>query len=117
MGQAGVFLDPPYDAPGANCVNPYALKGRDSISAEVAAWAFEMGTRPEVRIVLCGYDGEHIAPEGWRVISWKAHGGYGSQAQNAARENAGRERLWLSPHCLPTSKEAGAQLSLLAGAR
>ncbi len=53
----------------------------------------------KLRIVLSGYEGEHDAlqSKGWRVVSWKANGGYGNAAGN---ENGKRERLWLSPHCL-----------------
>jgi hypothetical protein len=60
-----------------------------------------------VRIVLSGYEGEHDALQGrgWRVVEWKANGGYGNAAGN---ENRHRERLWLSPHC-----EGARQLSLL----
>jgi hypothetical protein len=39
-------------------------------------------------------------PDSWECIAWKARGGYGSQGNGAARENAGRERTWFSPHCL-----------------
>jgi hypothetical protein len=42
-------------------------------------------------------------PDSWREIAWKAHGGYGCQGNNQARENAGRERIWFSPHCLSTT--------------
>ena len=42
--------------------------------------------------------------EGWEKVGgtsvWKARGGYGSQGDNAARENSTRERIWFSPYCL-----------------
>ena len=50
--------------------------------------------------MLCGYEGDYSAPAGWRVVPWKARGGYGSQGDGQGRENARRERLWLSPHCI-----------------
>jgi len=31
----------------------------------------------------------------------KAVGGYGNQAEGRGKENAGRERVWFSPYCLP----------------
>ena len=41
-------------------------------------------------------------PENWECIEWKARGGYGSQGDNAARDNSAREQIWFSPHCLRT---------------
>ena len=38
-------------------------------------------------------------PASWRAVPWKAKGGYGSQGNGRGRANAGREVLWLSPHC------------------
>ena len=111
-GTTGVFLDPPY---AADCHSPYAAQ-TSTVAAEVAAWAFENGGDPLLRIVLCGYSGEHTPPVGWRSVSWKARGGYGSQGEGRGRENAKRERLWLSPHCLPTSGETGHQRRLFGGA-
>jgi hypothetical protein len=66
----------------------------------VRAWALDNGDNPFLRIALCGYEGEHTMPDSWECIAWKAGGGYGSQGNGAARENAGRERIWFSPHCL-----------------
>lgn len=95
---SGIFLDPPYT--DGNMA--YAVGG--SISDRVREWAIASGDRPELRIVLCGYEGEHAMPDSWRKVEWKAAGGYGSQAKNAARDNARRERLWLSPACLDTNQ-------------
>ena len=102
----GVYLDPPYAEGAAD----YAVGGTGSaLSAEVRAWCEEHDRDPRVRIVLSGYEGEHDALQrrGWRVVEWKANGGYGNAAGN---ENRHRERLWLSPHC-----EGARQLSLLGG--
>ena len=93
----GVFLDPPYQ----DGVIEYAAgKG---ISSEVREWAIEHGDNPRLRIVLCGYEGEHEMPESWRVISRVEKGGYGNQSGNTNRK---RERLWLSPHCLPVGDQS-----------
>lgn len=54
---------------------------------------------PRLRIVLAGYDTEHVMPDAWRVASWTAIGGY-SKRGSASQANRHRERLWLSPHCL-----------------
>jgi hypothetical protein len=103
----GVYLDPPYAEGAAD----YAVGGtRSALSAEVRAWCEEHDRDPRLRIVLSGYDGEHNALQrrGWRMVEWKANGGYGNAAGN---DNRHRERLWLSPHC-----EGARQLSLLGGA-
>jgi DNA adenine methylase len=40
-------------------------------------------------------------PSEWEKIAWKAQGGYGNQGtETNGRKNAGRERIWFSPHCL-----------------
>lgn len=109
-GLTGVFLDPPY-AEGAQ---QYAAGGTGTgLSAEVRAWAIEAGKRPDMRVVLAGLDGEHTLPEGWRCIPWKARGGYGSQRDDGTENtNRHRERLWLSPACIDTTR----QPSLFGGA-
>lgn len=44
-----------------------------------------------MRIALCGYEGEHAMPPSWSCLSWKARGGYGSQARGSDNINAARE--------------------------
>jgi len=97
-GTTGVFLDPPYDQEGRADV--YAMES--PVAADVRKWCADMGDSANIRIVLAGYDGEHNELEslGWRVVEWKARGGYGSQGDGRGRANAARERLWLSPHCM-----------------
>ena len=95
-GTTGVLLDPPYDD-GEHAIR---YSGGESMSADVRAWAIEQGERDDMRIALCGYDGEHEMPSSWACVPWKAQGGYGSQGQGRGRDNAGRERIWFSPHCL-----------------
>lgn len=56
-----------------------------------------------MRICLAGYDGEHGMPDDWRVVEWKATGGFGNQnddEETGGRANARKERLWFSPACL-----------------
>ncbi len=93
-----MFLDPPYDQEGRADV--YAMES--PVAADVRKWCADMGDSANIRIVLAGYDGEHNELEslGWRVVEWKARGGYGSQGDGRGRANAARERLWLSPHCM-----------------
>ena len=95
-GQTAVFLDPPYDR--AQRASVYAVE--TDAAPRARAWAIEHGDNPLLRIALCGYDGEHAMPDGWKPLRWKAAGGYGSQGAGRGRENAAREVVWFSPHCL-----------------
>jgi DNA adenine methylase len=101
LGMTGVFLDPPYDMGNTD---PYASDGT-GVAERVTEWCVFNGPNPLLRIVLAGYNGEHNILEslGWRVVAWKAHGGYGNQSNGAGRANAKLERLWMSPHCFPTT--------------
>ena len=45
-----------------------------------------------------------------RGIAWKANGGHGNTARARGRMNAGRERVWFSPHCLPVAGPEGARV-------
>lgn len=106
---AAVFLDPPYSE-GAQ---QYAAGGTGTgLSAAVREWAIANGDRSALRIVLCGYEGEHAMPAGWRTVSWKAKGGYGNASGNLNRL---REVLHLSPHCLDATRQRS--LFDAAGAR
>jgi site-specific DNA-adenine methylase len=98
LGITGIFLDPPYSDAARN-PNLYAADDLN-IAREVRSWAIEAGNNRELRIALCGYEGEHDMPDAWECIEWKAKGGYGSQGDGNGRENAERERIWFSPHCL-----------------
>lgn len=106
-GFCGAFLDPPY----AGDVRASNLYAHDSgtIAADVRAWALKAGTHPRNRIVVAGFDTEHVALEaaGWSVHEWFAQddwlaGGMGEQQH--------RERIWASPGCL--RPDAEAQLDL-----
>lgn len=72
------------------------------VAHQVRDWAIANGDNPELRIGLCGYEGEHAMPKGWNEVRWKANGGFGNQSsgRTRGRENASRERIWFSPHCL-----------------
>ena len=109
IGLTGVFLDPPYTH---NLRDDVYSVDTLNVSQDVAEWAISVGGDPKMRIVLCGYEGEHDMPDDWRMIEWKTKGGYGSRSNQRGRENANKERLWLSPHCLLTEGEYGYQISL-----
>jgi hypothetical protein len=115
-GHCGVFLDPPYD----NAVRNSDLYTEDggTPAADARAWCLANGNNPRYRIVLAGYDAEHgeLARAGWREVEWFRKGFLkgGMAQQGDAGHQQGRERLWLSPHCLGAT--VSAQGSLFGGA-
>jgi hypothetical protein len=92
----GVFLDPPYDSKGRDKV----YREDNNIFKDVCKWALDNGDNPRMRIVLCGYEGDHSFPDSWQVHAWKANGGLANLADDRGRSNAALERIWFSPHCL-----------------
>lgn len=95
----GVFLDP-----------PYVLKGRDKVYKEdndifsaVCQWAIDNGNNSRMRIVLCGYEGDHGIPSDWKTYAWETNGGLANLGDNRGKINAKQERIWFSPHCLPVT--------------
>lgn len=90
MSPCGVFLDPPYSHAAGREQRLYREDSAD-ISHRVCEWAIANGDNSALRIAMCGWDGEHEMPAGWRRVSWRPQHGFA---------NAGRERIWLSPHCL-----------------
>lgn len=109
--QTGILLDPPY-AVGSHL---YGSEGHASVAAEAAAWAAQAATdNPAWRIVFCGHEGEHDAAlAGWRVVAWDpSKAGFKSGGYGRKNGNPQRERLWLSPACLPVEGETGRQASL-----
>lgn len=96
-----VLLDPPYSH---EFRSPYLYGEEDpAISILVRNWALEHGDDPDLRIALCGYEGEHEMPPTWQVFAWKAARGYASEDN----ENRTKERIWFSPHCLPIDEQVG----------
>lgn len=102
----GIFLDPPYDVDERERVYN-TDEDYGNVSEKVRQWCIENAHNPRYRIVLSGYDGEHEMPSDWRVVEWKANRAYGSSKNINSRNNANRfrERLWLSPNCLPLDDE------------
>ena len=108
----GIFLDPPY---------PYDTREADiyvhdsaDVAREVERWAIEHGDA--YRIAFCGYDAEHHFPRSWEVFEWKATGGYAGQRADGENANAGRERIWFSPRCLPPERQGSIFDALGGGA-
>ena len=102
LGTTAIFLDPPYGAEANRDSNIYA-KDSLEVAEDVRDWAINNGNNKNMRIALCGYDGEHTMPDDWACIKWKEKGGYAKNDNN----NASRERIWFSPHC-----NSGIQMSI-----
>jgi len=106
-GLTGVFLDPPYSTESDRRADLYATDC-GKVAHDVRRWAIEQGDNPLMRIVLCGYDGEHEMPASWKVVEWETVGGYANEgkADSRGKRNQKRERLWFSPHCLDVHAES-----------
>jgi site-specific DNA-adenine methylase len=96
LATTAVFFDPPYSV-GSEL---YAT-GKSDVRNDVREWCEEHGSDKRLRVVLCGYDGEHSI-KGWKVHRWKTRDGYAG-TKSGGSKNSKRETLWLSPHCLPIS--------------
>jgi hypothetical protein len=107
LGLTGIFLDPPYGDEADRDMNLYAVDC-GKVASRVRAYCLERGVDPQMRIALCGYEGEHdeLEKHGWAVVAWKAQGGYGNRSDKG-RKNKERERIWFSPYCLKDEKERG----------
>jgi hypothetical protein len=110
-GTTALLLDPPYSTEAGRCGDLYRQDDA-TVACAVQEWAVAHGDNPQLRIALCGYEGEHAMPADWACVTWKARGGYSSQ-NRAGNGNPARERVWFSPHCLSI---ACAEYPLLSGA-
>jgi site-specific DNA-adenine methylase len=92
-GPTAIFLDPPYSHKDRD---PSLYGSYDSllVAKKVRNWAIEHGNNPNLRIAVCGYQGEHDFPADWRCIEWTATKGYSKDGKNKKKE-----RIWFSPHC------------------
>lgn len=97
-GLVGVFLDPPYTKGSGRSANLYDHDDFE-IGHEVFEWCMRYGESKNIRIALCGLEGEYEIPSTWESVAWKAQG---------ASKNADLERIWFSPHCIdPTKQKTG----------
>jgi DNA adenine methylase len=85
---------------------PYSLEHRDKVYQddtdifhEVCQWAIDNGDRPQMRIVVCGYQGDITFPSTWKEYAWQGSG-MGNRVDDRGKSNSKREMLWFSPHCL-----------------
>lgn len=116
-GTTGVFLDPPYPSDAGSTGGIYSSDAHERETfARAFRYCLENGANKDLRIALCYYEGTRAATStdgtsgvfdvsevlrslGWEIVSWKAGGGYGGQS-GKGNENASRERIAFSPHCL-----------------
>lgn len=112
MGVCGMFFDPPYGV--TDRVTNVYHHDSTTVAAEVMDWVRARGGNPRYRIVLAGYD-EYMSlvnEHGWRCERWKAQGGYSNTQRKdgstaIGKENAKRETLYFSPHCVDTTRQGG----------
>lgn len=107
-GTTGVFLDPPYPGDAGSTGGIYSTEAHERETFDrTSRYCIENGGNKDLRIALCYYEGtkvagvdvsEHLRAVGWDVVPWKAGGGYGGQS--GTNQNASRERIAFSPHCL-----------------
>lgn len=103
-----VFLDPPYSAEANRESNLYSVDDL-SVAHEVREWCIENGNNKDLRIALCGYEGEHTMPSNWSSVNWKTQGGMANtsnEKDTQAKKNAKREVIWFSPGCIKVVKRA-----------
>lgn len=100
-GLTGIFLDPPYGELAGRDSQLYAKESL-TVAYECQQWCIENGKNKLMRIALCGYQGEHeiLAEYGWQPYYWKANGGMANTGHGKGKDNAKREVIWFSPHCL-----------------
>lgn len=112
-GLTAVFLDPPY----GDEVEQTRVYASDSgtVSDDVRAWCVENGNNAQLRIALCGYEGEGhdlLLDHGWVAHAWKTAGGYGAGRGGTGEANRHKERIYFSPACIA---EDGGLFDLLDG--
>lgn len=110
---AGVFLDPPYT--DVRTDGMYAHDDLD-VAHAVREWCVANGEDPKLRIALAGFDTEHedLESVGWRSVEWYQAGFLkgGMASMSALGTQQGRERLWLSPHCIGEQITASTDVQL-----
>ena len=111
-GVSGVFLDPPYASGHDRRVYAHNVEG---VADRVRQWCLTHGDDPQYRIVLSGFDTEHLdlISHGWTVVESGVMSGYmpGGYQRKGGSGQMHRDSLWLSPHCLRPADDT--QLSIM----
>ena len=100
----GILLDPPYKL-SLRDSGLYASDAQKErcISSEVNKFCIDNGNNKDLRIVVCGLNGEHNNLEdlGWKKIVYRVNGGYANQRKSAEKNNNKKiETIWYSSSCL-----------------
>jgi DNA adenine methylase len=100
-GVQGVMLDPPYSL-AANRMNAIYRTDDTNVANLAREWCKQ---HCDIRIALCGLDGEHNELEsmGWSVVNWKSSEGYAKihrSGHGVGKANSRRECVWFSPACI-----------------
>lgn len=113
LGTTAVFLDPPYrktlaDGTENRAGHIYANDKAQDVNGlvdEVQAWCLKWGGDKDIRIAVCGLEGEYpeLDAAGWEKLAWKSQGGYGNR--NGDNQNAARERIWFNQHCVANAQQ------------
>jgi site-specific DNA-adenine methylase len=108
-GLTGVFLDPPYPSDAGSMGGIYSDEAHERETfARAFRYCLANDDQKDLRIALCYYEGTRVDDSdvsdklrslGWEIVAWKAGGGYGGQNMRG-NDNAKRERIAFSPHCL-----------------
>lgn len=96
-----IFLDPPY-----SMENRYKVyKNENDIFKEVCDWAVQHQDIPNLRLAVCGYDGDYEFDDSWEKFSWQANGGLANHRGDAASNgklNKKREVIYFNKNCIKT---------------
>jgi hypothetical protein len=107
-GPVGILLDPPYTMERREQVF-YATP--NACAPAVRDWAIAHGNDPRIRVALCGLDGEHQMPDGWRAHRWQARGGLANTKHHGRGHGETRQEVvWFSPHCLQPTDQSTLDL-------
>jgi hypothetical protein len=114
LGTTGVFLDPPYrkrlscgtENRSSHLYANDKLQDVGALCDEVQAWGLKWGDDRDMRIAVCGLEGEYpdLDAAGWEKVPWKSRGGYGNRT-GKGKEQRERERIWFSPNCINPETE------------
>ncbi len=94
-----VFLDPPY-----SFENRYKVYANETdVFKETCEWAVQHQDIPNLRIAVCGYDGDYQFDESWEKFSWTANGGMANHrgsSESDGKLNKKREVIYFNKNCL-----------------
>ncbi|MHA2254156.1 MAG: DNA adenine methylase [Candidatus Kariarchaeaceae archaeon] len=95
----GVFLDPPYSLRSGRCKKLYSSDDHNAAD-ECFIWARENENIPNLKIAVCGLEGEHNFPNTWEKFEWTTGGGYSNLTKDKkSKVKQFMERIWFSPSC------------------